>query len=105
MSDDLRLLLVDDENIILDILQEHLSAKGFDCVAASTPKAALGMLRQREASLMLTDIMMPEMNGIDLAQAARSLWPDLSVIVMTGKSDATSAIAAFSTVATELGLR
>ncbi len=88
------LLIVDDESIILDILQEHLGTKGYDCVVANTPRTALELLRTREACLLLTDIMMPEMGGIELARAARIICPDLSVIVMTGKSDATSAIAA-----------
>jgi diguanylate cyclase (GGDEF)-like protein/PAS domain S-box-containing protein len=91
---DKRLLIVDDENIILDILKEHLDGKGFECVVASSSKDALERLREAEAGLLLTDIVMPEMGGIDLAEAARNLWPDLGVIVMTGKSDATHAIAA-----------
>jgi len=89
-----RILIVDDENIILDILQEHLSERGFDCVVAGTPREALDALREAESSILLTDIVMPEMSGIDLAQAARNLWPDLGVIVMTGKTDVTTAISA-----------
>lgn len=93
-SGETRVLIVDDENIILDILQEHLSHRGFECIVANTPHEALDNLRESEAGLLLTDIVMPQMTGIDLAQSARNLWPDLGVIVMTGKSDVTSAIAA-----------
>lgn len=93
-SMDTRVLIVDDENIILDILQEHLGTRGFECVVAGTPGEALVLLREREADLLLTDIVMPGMSGIDLAQSARNLWPDLGVIVMTGKQDVTTAISA-----------
>lgn len=91
---DSRLLIVDDENIILEILQEHLATKGYHCIAATTPQEAIRELREREVCMLLTDIVMPQMSGLDLAREARALWPDVSVVVMTGKSDAASAISA-----------
>lgn len=93
-ASDTRVLIVDDETVILEILEEHLSAKGYECLLADSAKDALNHLRRDEAALLLTDIVMPEMGGIDLADAARNLWSDLAVVVMTGKSDATSAIKA-----------
>lgn len=91
---DNRVLIVDDETVILDILHEHLNGHGYECVLAQCPKDAIAAMRDAEPSLLVTDIGMPEMNGIDLARAARELWPDLAVIVMTGRSDAGSAIGA-----------
>jgi PAS domain S-box-containing protein len=89
-----RVLIVDDETVILDILHEQLNGHGYECVLAQSSKDAIAAMRDAEPSLLVTDIGMPEMNGIDLAEAARRLWPDLAVIVMTGRSDASSAIGA-----------
>ncbi len=89
-----RVLIVDDEAVILDILYEHLNTRGYECVLAQSSKDAVAALGEAEPDLLITDIGMPEMNGIDFAQAARQSWPDLAIIVMTGRSDAGSAVGA-----------
>ena len=87
-----RVLIVDDEAAILDTLKEHLGAKGFECAVASSASEAMTQLRAAEPALLLADIVMPETSGTALAESARELWPDLAVIVMTGKADAGNAI-------------
>lgn len=94
VAGDNRVLIVDDEAVILDILQEYMSGRGYECISANSPLDALARLDEGEPSLMLTDLGMPGMNGIALTEAARSKWPDLAVIVMTGRSDTNSAITA-----------
>jgi len=94
VSGDNRVLIVDDEAVILDILREHMSTRGYECILAGSPLDALARLDQIEPDLMLTDLGMPGMNGIALTEAARAKWPDLAVIVMTGRSDTNSAITA-----------
>lgn len=91
---DNRVLIVDDETVILDILEEHLGAKGFECAVANSASEALTRLRAVDTALLLTDIVMPQTSGIKLAQLAREISPEIAVIVMTGKSDTASAISA-----------
>ena len=55
---------------------------------------ALTQLRAVDTALMITDILMPRMTGIELAHSAREICPEMSIIVMTGKSDTASAISA-----------
>ncbi len=87
-----RVLIVDDETVILEILQEQLQRTGYSCTLASSAREALARLRGDDPALLVTDIGMPDMNGIQLAEAARSICPDLAVIVMTGRSDVATAI-------------
>ncbi len=89
---DRRVLIVDDETVILEILQEQLQRTGYECVLANSAREALTRLSIHVPALMVTDIGMPDMNGIQLAEAARSICPDLAVIVMTGRSDVATAI-------------
>lgn len=87
-------LIVDDEAVILEILQEQLQTTGYKCVRAGSAREALNALPKHSPALLVTDIGMPDMNGIQLAQAARAISPDLAVIVMTGRSDVGTAISA-----------
>ena len=89
-----RVLIVDDETVILDILKEHLGTRGYDCAIANSAAEALTRLRAVDTALLLTDIVMPRMTGIELAQSAREICPEIAIIVMTGKSDTASAISA-----------
>ncbi len=91
---DNRVLIVDDETVILDILKEHLGARGYTCAIADCAAEALTQLRAVDTALLLTDIVMPRMTGIELARSAREISPEIAIIVMTGKSDAASAISA-----------
>jgi len=80
-----RVLVVDDEAVIRDLLTEILSEDGFEVVAAASGEAALDILRQNNGFTMLfTDIMMPGMDGISLIREARKTCPSLLPIVMTG---------------------
>ena len=93
MSDsDNHVLIVDDEKVILEILTEQLGERGFDCAVASDAAEAMIHMRATATSLLITDIVMPETTGTELAVTARELTPDLAVIVMTGKTDAANAI-------------
>jgi two-component system cell cycle response regulator len=91
---DSRVLIVDDEVVILEILQEQLHRSGYQCILANSAREGLVKLEGEKPALLVTDIGMPDMNGIQLAQAARNICSDLAVIVMTGRSDVGTAISA-----------
>lgn len=80
----LRVLVVDDEVEILELLGEYLRARGHEVHIARTGRDALGLLDDHEVDVVLTDLKMPDGNGLDLLAACQALRPAPMVIVMTG---------------------
>ncbi|MDQ2999015.1 MAG: response regulator [Chloroflexota bacterium] len=68
----LPLLIVDDEPEILDLLHTILEEEGFRVLAARNGAAALDLVQRTPVSLVLTDLMMPQLSGLELAQRLRS---------------------------------
>ena len=79
-----KILVVDDEESLRLPLYTAFQVEGFDVSVAADGMEALGTLKKGGYQLMLTDLMMPKMNGIELAEQALALFPDLVVILMTG---------------------
>lgn len=79
------ILVVDDEAVIRDLCVRAL--KGYRTFQAENGEAALHLLQQQEIDLVLTDVMMPRMNGLDLLLAAKEREPNQAVVVMTGFTD------------------
>jgi putative nucleotidyltransferase with HDIG domain len=88
-----RLLLVDDELHILSVLNSLLSDQ-YDCRLANSAREALDCLRQGSYDLVLSDIMMPGMSGIELLASLKQLLPDAVVIMISGNLNIESAIEA-----------
>ena len=89
-----RLLIVDDEIAQMRALCDTLGHEGFDAQGFSSPRSALEALRPGEFDLLLTDLMMPEMDGIALIDAARQIDGTLGAIVMTGHGTIDTAVQA-----------
>ena len=86
-------LVVDDEPAVRRPLARMLQAQGFQCVEASTGLEALELLeRIGETPLIVSDMRMPELDGIGFLEAVRRRYPDTSVIMLTGLSDTTTAV-------------
>lgn len=85
----IRLLIVDDEEIITDGLFEVLSKLELelDLYKAYSGEEALRLLRRTRFDIVLTDIAMPEMDGLSLMDEIRSNWPHSKMIFLTGYSD------------------
>jgi len=79
-----RLLVVDDDNAVRDVVVGMLSANGFGVLTASDGSEALRILGQRSVDLLFTDIVMPGMDGVELARHARQVRPGLKVLFGTG---------------------
>ncbi len=88
------ILVVDDEPSIRDLLQEGLKSSGYSCVIASDGYEALDRLKEREFSLVLSDIDMPRMDGVKLLQALQDRHPDVEVVMITGVVDVEVALQA-----------
>jgi signal transduction histidine kinase len=87
-----RLLIVDDEEPQMRALCDTLGAEGYATVGFSSPQSALAALSQSSFDLLLTDLMMPGMDGIALLAAARRIDPELIGIMMTGHATVDSAV-------------
>jgi heterodisulfide reductase subunit A len=88
------ILVVDDELIVRDSLKEWLVEEGFAVDFASSGAQALEKLGQTQFNLMLTDIKMPAMDGVELLKLAKELHPDLCVLMMTAYATVETAVEA-----------
>lgn len=79
----MRILIVDDEGSLLLTLVANLELEGFDVVGAPDASTALRLVREEHFDLVLTDIRMPGMSGLELFRSIRSIRPDMPVILMT----------------------
>jgi len=79
-----RILLAEDDNDMRRFLAKALQNAGYDVVAFDNGKSAYERMREEPFTLLLTDIVMPEMDGIELARRATELDPDLKVMFITG---------------------
>ncbi len=91
---EMRILIVDDEEVLRDVLDAVLRREGFDVVPASTGEEALNLLDSEEIDLVILDIMLPGISGIDTLRAIRIANPNLPVIVITAFSSIDGAIEA-----------
>jgi len=89
-----KVLIVDDEIDIVSTLQSYLSEKGYKTLGCTSGKGAIETLRKYDFDLLLTDLAMPEMNGIQLLQAALEIDPYLIGIIITGNGTIQSAVEA-----------
>jgi len=80
------ILVVDDEKIIADTLSAILNKSGFAVMTAYDAKTALEFARVIPPELLITDVAMPGMNGIDLAIAVSQLIPDCKILLFSGQA-------------------
>ncbi len=100
-----RILVVDDEAPQMRALCETLSDHEYETHGCTSPHAALATLRKQKFDLLLTDLMMPGMDGISLLRAAHETDPDLVGILMTGHGTIDTAIAAMKSGALDYILK
>ncbi len=77
-------LVVDDERLVADTITEILKLYDFRAVAAYGGRSALELAKKIEPDYLLTDVRMPEMNGVELAIAVKNLLPKTKVLLFSG---------------------
>jgi DNA-binding NtrC family response regulator len=92
MTDSYRILLVDDDPLVLSGFVEVLSTDCYDVTAVASGQEAIEILREREFDVVLTDMVMPRVSGLDVLRAALTQQPDSIVIVVTGYASVRSAV-------------
>ena len=80
----LRILLAEDDQVMREYLTRALERSGYAVTAVDRGTAAIPLLETQTFDLLLTDIVMPEMDGIELAQKAAIRWPQMRVMFITG---------------------
>src|SRR5205823_6812286 len=90
----LRVLIVDDEEVLRDVLEVVLRREGFDIVLAASGEEALNLLDTEEVDLVILDVMLPGISGIDTLRAMRISNPSLPVLIITAFSSIDGAIEA-----------
>jgi len=93
-----RVLIIDDEREVAEEVAESLEMKGFTCLIAASAKAGLELFQDTPSiSIVISDIRMPEVDGLDLCKAIRKQKPadrDVAILLMTGHAGLTEAIEA-----------
>jgi cyclic di-GMP phosphodiesterase len=85
-------LIVDDEDRLRQILTRVMRGDGFRCIEASCGEEAIEHLRRHPFTLMLSDLRMPGMNGMELLRRAREQSPDMAIVMITGVPDIEDAV-------------
>jgi DNA-binding NtrC family response regulator len=89
-----RILIVDDEPTILNLLNKILIGQGYDATPASNGEKALQLLQTEKFDLMISDINMTPINGMELLRKAAGSWPDMGVIMLTAYGTVATAVEA-----------
>lgn len=87
-------MVVDDESSIADTLAEILSRSGYNAVAAYDAESALEIALLNPPEMMITDVVLPGTNGIDLAINMRRIFPDCKIILFSGQASTADLLAA-----------
>lgn len=82
-----RILVVDDDQAVCEVLCELLGGLEFPCESSISGHEALQKLQNGKYSILLTDMKMPEMSGLELIRVSRERHPDLNIIAMTGYAE------------------
>ncbi len=81
-----RVIVADDEHVIADTLAYILNKAGFDATAVYTGVEAVKLAQEFKPDLLITDVMMPDMNGIEAAINIRGLLPACKVLLFSGQA-------------------
>jgi putative two-component system response regulator len=79
-----KILVIDDEVVIRDLIIEILDRAGYDTIGAETPARALEIIDAESLALVVSDIMMPELSGLQLLDIVRERRPSVPVVLVTG---------------------
>src|SRR2546426_3544894 len=86
-------LVVDDEPRLRRVLVRLLEGEGFSCAEAGSGTEALEILQQDPVPLVISDLRMPQMDGVTLLREVITRWPDTAVIMVTAVAEVESAVA------------
>lgn len=89
-----RILIIDDEEIVSTSCRRILEPEGYSVKTADNGRAGFTLLKNHTFDLVITDLMMPDMDGIEVLRKIRETWPDTEVVIMTGYGTVKTAVRA-----------
>mgnify|MGYP006277893191 CR=1 FL=1 len=92
--DDINILLIDDEEMIVDELSEYLERCGYNITGMSDPRKAVKSIRSNHYEMVITDLKMPHISGMEIVKLVKNIYEDTLVLIITGYADTDSAIEA-----------
>ena len=94
-----KILVLDDDKLVTSSLKSLLMLEGFtDVVYFNSPNSAVEYLKDNQRDVIISDFMMPEMNGLEFLSEAKKMYPNSSMILLTGYADKENAIKAINEV-------
>jgi DNA-binding NtrC family response regulator len=97
----MRMMLVDDEGRFLETTKKLLARKGYDALTATSGSEALEKLMTENVHVVILDVKMPGMDGVDTLKAIKSRYPLVEVIMLTGHATVESAVDGLKSGATD----
>ena len=88
--DKVRVLLVDDEPDIIFVIGKKIKVEGYELLDAQSGKAAIDVVKNKKADIVVLDYMMPEMNGVETLKRIRKIDKNIPVIMFTAHPDMSS---------------
>ncbi|MBI2403178.1 MAG: response regulator [Gemmatimonadetes bacterium] len=79
-----RILVIDDDADVRSVIRRHLQTEGHDVVEAADGRAGMKLFRDRPADLVVTDLFMPEQEGLETIRELRRSFKDAKILVVTG---------------------
>jgi len=92
MSTKPRVLIVDDDQVIATTLSMILNRSGFDSVEAFSGPRALELARASAFDILITDVMMEPMNGVELAKTFCTMYPEAQIFLISGTTEAAATV-------------
>jgi len=90
-----RILMVEDDEQIASLLEEYLGRYGLEVLSVTTPSVALEKLTIEQYDLILLDLGLPQMDGLELCKIIKHLYPNIPIIISTARSDVGDKVVAF----------
>ncbi|PIV21860.1 MAG: hypothetical protein COS40_06710 [Deltaproteobacteria bacterium CG03_land_8_20_14_0_80_45_14] len=101
MVDETRIMVIDDEPLMRITVQDALAADGYKVTTAETAEKGLTLLRENPADILITDLKLPDMDGIQVLEEVKTMNPDTQVIMITAYGSIDSAVTAMKAGASD----
>lgn len=92
--DTLKILVLDDEKVFREEIREFLENDGFTVLLAAKPSEAFGIFADNEIDILILDLRLPEMDGLEVLKSVKAQYPEVEVIMITGHGDMDAVIQA-----------
>lgn len=87
-----RILVIDDELIIRSSCKKILAPEGYEVISAESGKEGIELFEKEAFNLILLDLKMPDMDGIEVLKIIKDKWPETKIIILTGYSTVETAV-------------